>query len=55
MPSWPLIWTYTGGLLGIDQQEQVEEQVRGGARPRAPPGRSGSRRSPSTRSAPIPR
>ena len=28
MPSWPLIWTYTGGLLGIDQQEQVEEAVR---------------------------
>jgi cytochrome c oxidase cbb3-type subunit 3 len=28
MPSWPLISTYTGGLLGIDQKEQVEEAVR---------------------------
>ena len=28
MPAWPLIWTYTGGLLGIDQKEQVEETVR---------------------------
>ena len=28
LPTWPLIWTYTGGLLGIDQQEEVEEAVR---------------------------
>jgi cytochrome c oxidase cbb3-type subunit 3 len=27
MPSWPLIWTYTGGLLGIDQKAQVEGAV----------------------------
>ena len=28
MPTWPLINTYTKGLLGIDQQESVEEVVR---------------------------
>ncbi|MBY6163757.1 cytochrome-c oxidase, cbb3-type subunit III [Mameliella alba] len=27
MPAWPLVNTYTRGLLGIDQQEQVEERV----------------------------
>jgi cytochrome c oxidase cbb3-type subunit 3 len=28
MPTWPLINTYTKGVLGIDQQERVEEKVR---------------------------
>ena len=53
MPSWPLIWTYTGGLLGIDQQEEIEETMReaeveraGWAEPIAA--------SPSTRSGRIP-
>ena len=27
MPAWPLVNTYTRGLLGIDQQEQVDERV----------------------------
>lgn len=27
MPTWPLIDTYTKGLLGADQQERVEEEV----------------------------
>ena len=27
MPSWPLVTTYTKGLLGYDEQEQVERQV----------------------------
>ena len=27
MPSWPLVTTYTKGLLGYDQQEQVDEQI----------------------------
>ncbi len=27
-PTWPLFFTYTKGLLGVDQQEQVEENVR---------------------------
>ena len=27
MPSWPLITTYTKGLLGVDQQERVDEQL----------------------------
>ncbi len=28
MPSWPLIHTYAKGILGIDQKQRVEEQVR---------------------------
>ena len=28
MPTWPLINTYTKGILGIDQQDRVEEEVR---------------------------
>ena len=28
MPAWPLVWTYTGGLLGIDQKEAIEETMR---------------------------
>lgn len=28
LPSWPLVNTYTRGLLGLDQQERVEEEVR---------------------------
>ena len=27
MPAWPLGWTYTKGLLGIDQREVVTRQV----------------------------
>jgi cytochrome c oxidase cbb3-type subunit 3 len=27
LPSWPLVFTYTRGLLGIDQRETVEEEV----------------------------
>ena len=27
MPAWPLGWTYTKGLLGIDQRTSVERQV----------------------------
>lgn len=27
LPTWPLLTTYTKGLLGVDQQEQVEEAV----------------------------
>ncbi|WP_245450928.1 cytochrome-c oxidase, cbb3-type subunit III [Borborobacter arsenicus] len=27
MPAWPLGWTYTKGLLGIDQRTTVEQQV----------------------------
>ena len=29
MPSWPLVWTYTKGILGIDQRELVEEHYGG--------------------------
>ena len=28
VPAWPLINTYTKGILGTDQQERVEEDVR---------------------------
>ena len=27
LPSWPLVTTYTGGLLGLDQREEVQEDV----------------------------
>jgi cytochrome c oxidase cbb3-type subunit 3 len=27
LPTWPLLFTYTRGLLGIDQRETVEEEV----------------------------
>ena len=27
MPAWPLLNTYTKGLLGVDQQDRVEQQV----------------------------
>jgi cytochrome c oxidase cbb3-type subunit 3 len=27
MPAWPLGWTYTKGLLGIDQRTRVERQI----------------------------
>ena len=27
LPTWPLVFTYTKGLLGIDQREHVEEEV----------------------------
>lgn len=35
MPAWPLGWTYTKGLLGIDQREVVAQQVRDAAAERA--------------------
>jgi cytochrome c oxidase cbb3-type subunit 3 len=35
MPAWPLGWTYTKGLLGIDQREVVTRQVRDAAAGRA--------------------
>ncbi len=28
MPAWPLVWTYTGGILGIDQKEVIDETMR---------------------------
>ncbi|AOO81841.1 cytochrome-c oxidase, cbb3-type subunit III [Bosea vaviloviae] len=31
MPAWPLGWTYTKGLLGINQREVVTQQVRDAA------------------------
>lgn len=36
MPAWPVGWTYTRGLLGIDQREIVTRQVEGAAAARAP-------------------
>ena len=27
LPTWPLVTTYTKGLLGLDQREEVEEAV----------------------------
>jgi cytochrome c oxidase cbb3-type subunit 3 len=35
MPAWPLGWSYTKGLLGIDQRAVVTEQVRDAAAERA--------------------
>jgi len=35
MPAWPLGWTYTRGLLGIDQREVVARQVERAAAERA--------------------
>lgn len=35
MPAWPLGWTYTKGLLGLDQREIVTKQIRGAAAARA--------------------
>lgn len=35
MPAWPLGWTYTKGLLGIDQREVVTRQVQDAAAERA--------------------
>jgi len=35
MPAWPLGWTYTKGLLGINQREVVTQQVRDAAAGRA--------------------
>jgi len=35
MPAWPLGWTYTKGLLGIDQRAVVAQQVRDAAAERA--------------------
>lgn len=35
MPAWPLGWTYTKGLLGIDQREVVASQVESAAVARA--------------------
>lgn len=35
MPAWPLGWTYTRGLLGIDQREVVTRQVSQAASDRA--------------------
>ena len=35
MPAWPLGWTYTKGLLGVDQREIVTKQVRDAAAERA--------------------
>lgn len=35
MPAWPLGWSYTKGLLGIDQRAVVTEQVREAAAERA--------------------
>lgn len=27
LPAWPLVTTYTGGLLGLDQREEVEDDI----------------------------
>lgn len=35
MPAWPLGWTYTKGLLGIDQRDVVTQQVEKAAAERA--------------------
>ena len=35
MPAWPLGWTYTKGLLGINQRETVEENLKEAAAERA--------------------
>ena len=35
MPAWPLGWTYTKGLLGVDQRETVTKQVEDASRARA--------------------
>jgi cytochrome c oxidase cbb3-type subunit 3 len=35
MPAWPLGWTYTKGLLGVDQRETVTKQVRDAAAARS--------------------
>jgi cytochrome c oxidase cbb3-type subunit 3 len=35
MPAWPLGWTYTKGLLGVDQREFVMKQVRDASAARA--------------------
>lgn len=35
MPAWPLGWTYTKGLLGIDQRDVVTRQVEAAAAERA--------------------
>lgn len=35
MPAWPLGWTYTKGLLGVDQREIVTKQVRDAAAARS--------------------
>ena len=36
MPAWPLGWTYTKGLLGIDQRTRVERQIDEATAERAP-------------------
>jgi cytochrome c oxidase cbb3-type subunit 3 len=36
MPAWPLGWSYTKGLLGIDQREAVTEALQQAAAARAP-------------------
>ena len=36
MPTWPLISTYTMGLLGVDQKTSVEQQIRERQAERAP-------------------
>ena len=40
MPAWPLGWTYTKGLLGIDQRTTVAGVAEGGRRSIAQPGPS---------------
>ncbi len=35
MPAWPLGWTYTKGLLGVDQRETVTKQIEEASRARA--------------------
>lgn len=35
LPAWPLVTTYTGGLLGLDQREEVEEDIAAANRARA--------------------
>ena len=40
MPAWPLLWTYTRGILGIDQKERGRGADRRGATSRAPTGRT---------------
>lgn len=35
LPSWPLITTYTKGLLGVDQRELVQGEIQAGQRYRA--------------------
>ena len=53
MPTWPLVTTYTRGLLGINQQERVDEQIDEAQRRARGLGDARSTECRSTRSAPI--